>query len=58
MAGIRAASRRQTLSASEIEGLQRLKLQLNRVTGEDIESASELIDKMLEIQIRIEQERY
>jgi hypothetical protein len=46
------------LSASEIEGLQRLKLQLNRVTGEDIESASELIDKMLEIQIRIEQERY
>jgi len=46
------------LSAAEIEALRRLKSQLNRVTGEDIDSASDLIDKMLEMQIRIEQERY
>jgi hypothetical protein len=45
-------------SASEIESLQRLKSQLNAAIGDDIRSATELIDKMLEIQIRIEQERY
>jgi hypothetical protein len=46
------------LSTAEIEALQRLKSQLNAVTGEDIRSAKELIEKLLEIQIRIEQERY
>jgi DNA replicative helicase MCM subunit Mcm2 (Cdc46/Mcm family) len=41
-----------------MEALQRLRLQLDTVEGEDVRSAKELIDKLLETQIRIEQERY
>ena len=46
------------LSTDEMEALQRLKSQLNATEGDDIRSATELIDKLLEVQIRIEQERY
>ena len=46
------------LSTAEIEALQRLKSQLNAVRGEDIRSAKELIDKLVETQTKIEQERY
>lgn len=45
-------------STAEMEALQRLRLQLDTVEGEDVRSAKELIDKLLETQIRIEQERY
>ena len=46
------------LSTAEIEGLRRLKSIVVAVTNEDTDSASELIDKLLEHGIRIEQERY
>ena len=46
------------LSTAEVEALQRLKLQLEAVTGDDVRAASELIDKLIEVQIRIEQERF
>jgi hypothetical protein len=46
------------LSTDEMEALRRLKSQLNATEGDDIRSATELIDKLLEVQIRIEQERY
>jgi hypothetical protein len=46
------------LSIDEMEALRRLKSQLSPVEGDDIRSATELIDKLLEVQIRIEQERY
>jgi hypothetical protein len=46
------------LSADEIEALLRLKVQLTAAQGDDIRPAVELIDKLLEVQFRIEQERY
>ena len=46
------------LSRDEIDALRRLKSQLDGAEGDDIRSANELIDKLLELQIRIEQERY
>lgn len=46
------------LSTDELDALRRLKSQLNEAEGDDIRSAIELIDKLLELQIRIEQERY
>jgi Wadjet anti plasmid transformation system JetA-like protein len=46
------------LSTAEIEGLRRLKSIVVAETNEDTASASELIDKLLEHGIRIEQERY
>ena len=46
------------LSRDEIDALRRLKSQLDGMEGDDIRSANELIDKLLELQIRIEQERY
>jgi hypothetical protein len=46
------------LTTDEMEALRRLKLQLNSAEGDDIRSATELIDKLLEVQLRIEQERY
>jgi Uncharacterized protein conserved in bacteria C-term(DUF2220) len=46
------------LSAAEAEALERLELQISRVSGQDTLSACELIDKLLVHQIRIEQERY
>ena len=45
------------MSTAEIEAFQRLKSQLNVVAGEDIRSASELINKLVELPIRSEQER-
>jgi hypothetical protein len=46
------------LSAAEIEALGRLKSVLSPVIHPDTESATELIDKLLEHGIKIEQERY
>jgi hypothetical protein len=46
------------LSAAEAEALDRLKLQVSRVSGQDTLSACELIDILLVHQIRLEQERY
>jgi hypothetical protein len=46
------------LSTDELEALRRLKSQLKAAEGEDIRAANELINKLLEIQIRLEQERY
>jgi len=47
-----------SLSTDELEALRRLKSQLNAAEGEDIRTANELINKLLDIQIRMEQERY
>jgi len=46
------------LSTDEIEGLRRLKSMVVQLTNEDTESACELVDKLLEHGIKIEQERY
>ncbi len=46
------------LTPPEAEALDRLKSQVSSVVGEDTHCASELIDKLLEHGIRIEQERY
>jgi hypothetical protein len=46
------------LSAAEAEALERLKLQVSKVSGQDTFTACELIDKLLVHQIRIEQERF
>jgi hypothetical protein len=46
------------LTAPEVEALQRLKSQVSPVAGEDTRCASELIDKLVEHGIRIEQERF
>jgi hypothetical protein len=46
------------LSTAEIEGLRRLKSIVDPVTDEDTDSACELIDKLLEHGLKIEQERY
>ena len=46
------------LTAPEVEALHRLKSQVSRVVGEDTQCASELIDKLVNHGIRIEQERF
>ncbi|HLI84909.1 MAG TPA: hypothetical protein VKV17_13380 [Bryobacteraceae bacterium] len=46
------------LSAQEVEALRRLKSQVSAVRGEDAGSARDLMDRLMEHRVRIEQERY
>ena len=46
------------LTVPEVDALQRLKSQVSRVSGTDIPGALDLMEKLLEHRIRIEQERY
>jgi hypothetical protein len=43
---------------SEAEALERLRSQIDPLTGSDIRDAVDLIDKLLEMRVKLEQERY